>query len=161
MAVAVDFADVVVHHEVGHAAAEQPDSSGSARANEQVALVVDDDPDMRQYVARSLRHMTVRFGQILEAGNAADALTLVRSRPVGLIISDVVMPNMDGYALTRAVRALDCTPQPAIVLITGEASARESTPRALEAGAQRLVCKPFNAHSLCQAVEEALKGFEI
>jgi CheY-like chemotaxis protein len=80
----------------------------------------------------------------------------LQQEQVGLVISDVVMPVMDGYALSRAIR--DTTPpaETPILLITGEDTPREAADRARSAGAQAVLQKPFNAHTLCRAVEAVL-----
>ena len=121
-------------------------------------LVVDDDADMRRYVRRALRHMEARVSRVIEAGDGEEAIQQLQQEQVGLVISDVVMPVMDGYALSRAIR--DTTPpaEMPILLITGEDTPREAADRARNAGAQAVLQKPFNAHSLCRAVEAVLDG---
>lgn len=147
-----------VELEVDHidAAAEAEAQAVPATGSLISVMIVDDDPDMRRYVRRALRHMGHRIGEVVEAKDGVEALVHFRDAEPGLVISDVVMPVMDGYALSRAIRERKTPGEIPILLITGEASVREATTRAREAGAQGVVIKPFNAHTLCQAVEGVL-----
>lgn len=136
-----------------------PTGDGTQAQTTSIAvLVVDDDADMRRYVRRALRHMETRVSLIIEAGNGEEAMRQLGHTSVGLVISDVIMPLMDGYELSRAIR--DTTPpaETPILLITGEDTPREAADRARHAGAQAVLQKPFNAHSLCRAVEAVLDG---
>jgi len=130
---------------------------GSDGGHAIVVLVVDDDADMRRYVRRALRHMGDRVGPIIESENGQEALTKLEKLPVGLIISDVVMPVIDGYEMTAAIRRHAAHATVPILLITGEGSPREVMELARKAGAQAVLVKPFNAHELCRAVEEVLE----
>lgn len=121
-------------------------------------LVVDDDAEMRRYVRRALRHMEARVSRVFEAGDGEEAMEQLHQEQVGLVISDVVMPVMDGYALSRAIRVSRPSTEIPILLITGEDTPREAADRARSAGAQAVLQKPFNAHTLCRAVESVLDG---
>jgi CheY-like chemotaxis protein len=80
-----------------------------APAQRQRVLVVDDNADMRTYVVGLLsRHWTVDA-----AADGEAALALIRETPPDLVISDVMMPGMDGYALLRALRDLAGDARPA------------------------------------------------
>jgi CheY-like chemotaxis protein len=82
-----------------------------------VVLVVDDEEAVSRLVARFLTHVGYR---VLQAANGEDALAIVRLRqpPVDLVLSDVVMPGMDGIELAGWV--LDECPGPAVILMTGQ-----------------------------------------
>jgi CheY-like chemotaxis protein len=109
-------------------------------------LVVDDDPDARELISSVL----AAVGAIPSAAVSADeALALLSERAFDLIISDIGMPERDGYQLMRAVRALP--PEhggktPAIA-VTAFARSEDRT-RALLSGYQVHLAKPIEPHEL-------------
>jgi CheY-like chemotaxis protein len=113
-------------------------------------LVVDDEPDAREVVAAVLAHYGA---DVTLAATAEEALTLLgRVRP-HVVISDVVMRGLDGYALLRAIRALpesDGGLTPAVALTASVTT--EDRLRALRAGFQFHVPKPVHPLELAQAV---------
>ena len=62
-------------------------------------LIVDDEPLIRGGIARILDWTSLGIDQIYEAGDGEEALEIVRSRPVNLVLTDIVMPFMDGIEL--------------------------------------------------------------
>ena len=83
-------------------------------------LLVDDDPDMRLYLRSCLRSLTSSFERVLEAGDGLDALRLVRSGEVQLVISDVGLPGLDGRRLSRAIRDDVALEHVSVLLISGD-----------------------------------------
>jgi CheY-like chemotaxis protein len=67
-------------------------------------LVVDDDPDLRGYIRSCLRRVGGVEPRIIEALDGAEALAVARRAPPDVVISDVVMPGLDGVSLARAGR---------------------------------------------------------
>lgn len=115
-------------------------------------LVVDDDADMRLYVRTCLGVAVT--GVVLEAADGDEALRLARAEGPDLVISDVVMPGLDGEALCRALRADPATAGIPLLLVSGEA-------RLVAAGAPPTcadgsLAKPFNAARLRAAVARLL-----
>jgi signal transduction histidine kinase/ActR/RegA family two-component response regulator len=113
-------------------------------------LVVDDDLDARELIGSVLGSVAA---MPTTAGSAAEALALLTERPFDLIISDIGMPERDGYHLMRAVRALP--PErggrtPAIA-VTAFARSEDRT-RALLAGYQVHLSKPIEPHELVVTV---------
>lgn len=115
-------------------------------------LIVDDSVTMRSLVRRALegdRHT------VIEAPHGAAALAVLGSTPVDLVITDVLMPEMDGLSLTRALRD---DPRfrsvPVLVLTTEGTSAIKERGRA--AGATAWIVKPFRPDTLCRVVRQAL-----
>jgi CheY-like chemotaxis protein len=137
-----------------------------ARARRQTAfglsglrvLVVDDEDDTRRVISAV---MSQHGAEVMACGSAREALdTLRRWRP-DILMSDIGMPGEDGYALIRQVRALpaDCggrTPAAALTAYARE----EDRKRALAAGYQLHVAKPFSAHELIAAVSN-LHSFQV
>ena len=118
-------------------------------------LVVDDDADLRTYLRGCLRGFGKTDPLVLEAGDGQEALAMLSTQNVDLIISDVVMPGMDGLALCRALGEDEHLRQVPVLLITGEAPAAARR-LAQSAGARGFLAKPFNARKLRTALEGLL-----
>ena len=106
-------------------------------------LVVDDNAQVRAYVRRHL----ARHYQVLEAADGQHALALAAEAVPDLIVSDVMMPRMDGFALCQAIKThpeLDFIP---VILLTAKAS-QDSKIEGLETGADAYMTKPFNVREL-------------
>jgi CheY-like chemotaxis protein/AraC-like DNA-binding protein len=116
-----------------------------------LVLVVDDHPDVRAYVARHIR----RHYRVVEAGDGGQALARMREAVPDLVVSDVAMPVMDGFALCREVRAdpeLEFVP---IILLSAAAETR-SRVGGLEVGADDYVTKPFEVSELLARITRML-----
>ena len=118
-------------------------------------LVVDDDAELRAYVRRCLRGFGKADPLVLEAGDGQAALGVLDIQAVDLIISDMVMPRMDGLALCRALGEDDRLRQVPVLLVTGEAPAAARR-LAQAAGARGFLAKPFNARKLRAVLERLL-----
>lgn len=110
-------------------------------------LVADDDADMRLYVAGCLRGIGAT--EVVTAADGREALHLARALAPDLLISDVMMPGLDGLALTRALKADAATAAIPVLLISGEVPVSQD-----ETGG--FLPKPFNATSLRAEVERLL-----
>jgi PAS domain S-box-containing protein len=109
-------------------------------------LVVDDDPDARDILARILRG---GGASVITASSVAEALEILTAAKPALLISDIGMPGEDGYDLIRTVRGLaedDCGRVPAVALTAFARS--EDRQRALLAGYQLHVAKPVEPSEL-------------
>lgn len=107
---------------------------------------------MRKMVAFTLK--SVGF-DVLEAGDGQEALRVVQSRTVDLVISDVNMPNMDGLELTRQLRRKPGFGRTPILLLTTESDAsKKDAGRA--AGANGWIVKPFRQDQLLAVVSKVL-----
>jgi PAS domain S-box-containing protein len=113
-------------------------------------LVVDDQPDARELVARVLADCNAR---VLTAGNAEEALALVQSERPDVLVSDIGMPEVDGYELLRRVRALGAARGGKVPAVALTAFARsEDRTRALRAGFVVHVAKPVEPSELIATV---------
>jgi signal transduction histidine kinase len=107
----------------------------------------DDDADMRAYVTRLLEpHFDV-----VPVPDGAAALREIRERVPDLVLSDIMMPNLDGFALIAALRADPKTQALPVLLLSVRAGA-ESSAAGLELGADDYVAKPFSARELVARV---------
>jgi two-component system chemotaxis response regulator CheY len=108
------------------------------------ALIVDDSSVMRKIVERSLRQSGVNLAAVLEAGNGAEALTVLKSHEVDLILSDINMPVMDGLEFVRQMKQQGLAANVPVVMITTEGSESQVV-EAISSGARGYIRKPFTA----------------
>ncbi|TFV72605.1 response regulator [Blastococcus sp. CT_GayMR19] len=140
----------------GEAASWEQDTSrpGEPAAGTRGAdiLVVDDNADMRAYLTRLLgRHWAVRT-----TANGEEALAAVAERSPDIVLTDVMMPRIDGFELLRRLRAEDATVDIPVIMLTARAG-QEASVEGLEAGADDYLAKPFRADELVARVRVALE----
>ncbi len=119
-------------------------------------LLVDDEDLLREGV-REILEMSDH--EVIEAGDGVEALEKFAVNEVDLVITDVVMPNMDGVDFVTKLRTM--FPDVPILTISGGSrvvSARFGLDSALLSGANASLTKPFNAKQLLQKVEQLLAG---
>ena len=112
----------------------------------------DDNADMRAYVTRLLRGRC----DVESFTDGQAALDAALANPPDLVLSDVMMPGLDGVSLLRALRADPRTALCAVILISARAG-EESRIEGIEAGADDYIIKPFNAAELVARVETRAK----
>jgi DNA-binding response OmpR family regulator len=132
------------------------DPAETAKPSVPTILIVDDDPDMRIYLKRCLSRMRQEIGRVFEASDGMAALARVRQGDVDLVISDVIMPRLDGIAMIRAMRGDEAVAHISVLLVTGEFSAREVLERTDSAARVDVLTKPFNTQGLCEKVRGLL-----
>ncbi|NRD55686.1 hybrid sensor histidine kinase/response regulator [Corallococcus exiguus] len=115
-------------------------------------LLVDDNADLRAYVTGLLKHV---FPHVEAARNGQEALEQARVRPPDLILSDVMMPVLDGFGLVRELRADERTRAIPIILLSARAG-DEATVEGLRSGADDYLVKPFSARELLVRVRTQL-----
>ena len=124
----------------------------SGRAGRRTILVVDDDRDMLETYARILQQGGY---DCLTATGGPEALDLLHSRRLDLVLADLRMPGMDGLTLLAYARRL--APGVPTIIVTAYASA-DSARRAREAGAAAYLAKPFGVRELRDVVARTLAG---
>ena len=132
-------------------ALDAPLLEGLAELEPERILVVDDNADMREYIARLL---SPRW-RVDTAASGASALEKLRHEPFDLVITDVMMPEVDGLELVRGIRsdpALAALP----VLMLSARAGEEARIEGLEAGADDYLVKPFGARELVAQVKSQL-----
>ncbi len=120
----------------------------------QCFLIVDDDEEMRTYIRRCLRTYGGAENRFLEASDGLEALTHMADHAIAAVITDMVMPRMDGLALCRQIRMH--YPGTPVLLITG-APPEEARRQAQNISAAAALAKPFNASRLRSALDRLLK----
>lgn len=113
-------------------------------------LVVDDERAVSRMIGRMLKS-SGEF-EVVTVQEPAIALHEAKTRPFDVIVSDIVMPDMDGLELMAAIRAFDLDVP--VILLTGTPSL-ESAQRAVELGAYRYLTKPAEASELVETVRQA------
>jgi CheY-like chemotaxis protein len=129
-----------------------PSDEPTDDVNAPTILIVDDDPDMRLYLRGCLRGLGEAAGPVLEAADGVEALRWVRADLVGLVISDVVLPRMDGRALRQAIREDSLHAHLPVLLISGDPGAEPPS-----GPDDAFLSKPFNARELLAAVRRLMK----
>ncbi len=116
-------------------------------------LIADDNADMREYLARLLgQHWHVET-----ASDGVRALEAAQRRRPDLILTDVMMPKLDGFGLLRELRRQPLLAETPVILLSARAG-EESRVEGLEAGADDYLVKPFAAKELLARVRSHLEG---
>ncbi|WP_333767305.1 SpoIIE family protein phosphatase [Streptomyces sp. IBSBF 2435] len=130
----------------------EQDPSQAAELNEPVTgsenrgrvLIADDNADMREYLSRLLRGAGYRVSTVHDGQQALDS---VRATAPDLVVSDVMMPRLDGLALVAALRSDPRTASVPVLLLSARAG-QEASIEGLQAGADDYLVKPFAAAEL-------------
>jgi signal transduction histidine kinase len=126
------------------------DAAGTSRAQDRI-LVADDNADMREYLERLLSPRFV----VQTVADGVAALAAARANPPGLILSDVMMPRLDGFGLLATLRSSPDTASIPVILLSARAG-EESQVEGRRAGADDYLVKPFSAKELLARVESQL-----
>ena len=113
-------------------------------------LVVDDEQPLRDFVRKNLE---ARGFAVHAAANGLEALAIVNTQPLDLIILDVMMPHMDGLETTRRIRQSSPVP---IVILTALGEEKDKV-AALDLGADDFITKPFGVEELMARVRAVLR----
>jgi CheY-like chemotaxis protein len=114
-------------------------------------LIVDDNEDMRYFV----KGVLLQFYEVLEAPNGQIALDMAIEQQPDLILSDVMMPGLDGYGLLKVLRSSPSTRSIPLVLLSANAG-DQSRIEGLVAGADDYLAKPFSPRELIARVHTLL-----
>jgi len=131
---------------------EVPGSPPPAGAERPRVLVVDDNADMRRY----LRSLLVDSYVVDVAPDGAVAFEIAVATLPDLVLTDVMMPNMDGFALLAALRGDPRTSRVPVVMLSAR-SGEEAAVGGLEAGADDYLTKPFSAMELAARVRSNIE----
>jgi PAS domain S-box-containing protein len=131
-------------------ASSQPRQLGT-KVTEGRILLVDDNADMRAYVERLLSSNY----DVVVASNGSQALNMALADPPDLVLSDIMMPELDGFGLLRELRANPVTKSVPVVFLSARAG-EEASAEGREAGADDYIVKPFTARELLARVRGTL-----
>ena len=113
-------------------------------------LVAEDNPAVREFIVRSLASVGHK---VTAAVDGQQALDLLAREKFQVLVSDIVMPNVDGIAL--AMKAVRLYPDLRVVMISGYAQERMRAHN-LDALVHKVLAKPFSLEEICETVKNAL-----
>ena len=119
-------------------------------------LVVDDEPEIIELVEFNLKQAGYA---VITAADGAEALKKARSHPPDLIVLDVMLPEMDGFEICKALRLDAATAKIPIVMLTAKAAEIDRV-LGLELGADDYLTKPFSPRELLLRVKKILARFQ-
>ena len=132
---------------------DNPDNAGQSDGELVAAiLLAEDDEAVREFVKRALAY---HGHNVTAVGDGGSALAALEESPYDLLLTDIVMPGMDGIAL--ALKATKDRPALPVVLMTGFAAERQRAHN-LDALIDRVVSKPFSLKEICAVVDDALQA---
>ena len=117
-------------------------------------LIVDDFSTMRRIVRGLLKEMGCNNAD--EAEDGAVALTMLKAQKYDFVVSDINMPNMNGFDLLKAVKAEDSLKHIPVLMVTAEAR-KEDILLAAQSGAAGYVVKPFTKATLEEKVTKIMQ----
>ncbi|MBS0638226.1 MAG: response regulator [Proteobacteria bacterium] len=116
-------------------------------------VLADDNADMRGYVSRLLRSANY---EVVTVRDGAEALKAVRENPPDLVLSDIMMPHLDGFGLLAAIREDAAVADLPVILLSARAG-EEARVEGLDAGADDYLMKPFSARELLARIRSNLE----
>lgn len=136
-------------------AAEPPARSVAIARGPRRRILVAEDAD---FVREALRRALEGAGyEVVVASDGADALERARASHFDLVTTDVMMPRLDGYGLTRALRATAEYARTPIVMVSSR-DQRVDVLRGYDAGVNAYIAKPADVHALLKTIEKLLAG---
>ncbi|KPF49457.1 chemotaxis protein CheY [beta proteobacterium AAP51] len=117
-------------------------------------LIVDDFSTMRRIVRGLLKEMGCNNAD--EAEDGAVALGMLKTQKYDFVVSDINMPNMNGFELLKAVKAEDSLKHIPVLMVTAEAR-KEDIVLAAQSGAAGYIVKPFTKATLEEKVQKILQ----
>jgi two-component system chemotaxis response regulator CheY len=110
-------------------------------------LVVDDSPALRNFIRRVVHLSGFAVSEVLEAGNGLDALEILESRPVDVVLTDINMPRMSGEELMLQLNSHARLNRVPVLVVSGDSS-EARVERMQQLGARACLAKPFSPERL-------------
>ncbi|HEY9909565.1 MAG TPA: ATP-binding protein [Thermosynechococcaceae cyanobacterium] len=145
-------AEIGSNEVVEHESVQTSSSPHPLLTSPRYILLADDNADMRDYLKRLLNQQY----EVKAVADGMAALAAIRESMPDLVLSDVMMPNLDGFGLLRSLRSDPMTQEIPLILLSARAG-EEARIEGLEAGADDYLIKPFSARELLVRVEATLK----
>lgn len=134
----------------------QPFSSDLDSNNKDVILIIEDNIELRAFIREEIEQKY----KVIVASDGIEGLKIARESDVDLIVSDVMMPNMDGLELTKQIKSDISTSHIPIILLTALAD-NDNILTGLNSGADDYVVKPFSSKILVARIKRILERREI
>ncbi|WP_020532559.1 hybrid sensor histidine kinase/response regulator transcription factor [Flexithrix dorotheae] len=131
--------DAIIEQSDASVESEISNSTSTQEGEQPVLLIVEDNKDIRKYI---MEELSIEF-TVKEAANGAEGLKIAESEIPDIIISDVMMPEMDGITMCNKLKINVTTSHIPIILLTARASTKFEV-EGLNVGADDYVTKPFN-----------------
>ncbi len=136
---------------------QKHDASEEIQSDDKTTImVVDDNQELREFIVSRLSS----YYEIVQASNGQEGFALAQSCLPDLIISDVMMPIMDGFELTKKLKSHNVTKSIPVILLTAQSSKR-NTVTGLESGADDYITKPFDTSELILRVIRLINGIKL
>jgi DNA-binding response OmpR family regulator len=123
--------------------------------NDTKILIVEDSPTQAEQLIYILEKNDY---QVLSAGNGKEALELLQNNEISIIISDVIMPEMDGYELCWQIKSNEKFKRIPVILLTHLSDSKDVL-KGLECGADNFITKPYDENYLCSRIRYLLANF--
>lgn len=117
-----------------------------------VILVADDSPTIRKFVSISLK---VKGYEIIQVADGMQALEVLPSEQIDLVITDLNMPNIDGFELIKTIRSNEDYKELPIIILSS-LSANEDIEKGIQCGADAYLLKPFDSKRVLYEVSKFL-----
>jgi two-component system chemotaxis response regulator CheY len=118
-------------------------------------LIVDDSPAMRVFIRRVLELTGLDLESVTEAGNGREALTILQSESIDLVLCDINMPEMNGEQMLTVLKQDGISTDACIVIVSTDGTSKR-VDRMLELGARGYLTKPFSPETMRDTLERAL-----
>ena len=118
-------------------------------------VLIADDIEQNRYFIEAL--LKGHGYEVLSAGNGEEALNIAKSEPVDLIVTDILMPVMDGFTLCREIKKDDNLKEVPFIFFTATYTDEKDSDFGLSLGADRFLVKPMEPEDLMAAIEETLR----
>jgi signal transduction histidine kinase/ligand-binding sensor domain-containing protein/DNA-binding NarL/FixJ family response regulator len=131
---------------------DEEESKSELVEGSEMILIVEDDHDLRAYLRNTLKSTYTVF----EAHDGEEGLKKATEKMPDIIITDVMMPVMDGIEMCRQLKSNEDTSHIPVIILTAK-SAQEQEAEGLEAGAFDYINKPFNTQSLLKKIDNIIE----
>jgi DNA-binding NtrC family response regulator len=118
-------------------------------------LIVDDETGLCDFIRH---YLTGRGFEVVVAFSSQEALEVLNERAINIVLSDIMMPSMDGLELLRQIK--ESNPQVVVIMMTAYASLDKAV-KAIAYGAADLLIKPFEVGRLLQVINDSLQDIEL
>ena len=132
---------------------EQPAGPAGGSNRHYRVLVVDDDPEIAQYISTELSH----YYKFATASNGKEGLKELLTNDYDLVVSDVMMPEMDGFTMLRMIKSNMNISHIPVVMLTSKADVGNRL-EGLERGADGFLAKPFDMEELHLTIDNLIKS---